>query len=104
MKLIYSHDNIMVLHVAKNLLALNDIVSFVKNEHTMPNGSGHGIGNVFLELWINHDEDYAKASKVIDSEIVNPIKKDSWNCEQCQEENDGGFEICWNCQGISPLQ
>lgn len=37
-----------------------------------------GMSNVFLELWTNHDEDYARASKVIDSEVVNPKKKDLW--------------------------
>lgn len=35
-----------------------------------------GMSNVFLELWTNQDEDYARASKVIDSEVVNPKKKD----------------------------
>ncbi|MFT4748417.1 MAG: hypothetical protein ACI9E4_000080 [Pseudohongiellaceae bacterium] len=104
MKLIYTHDNVMVLHSAKNILGLNDIASFVKNEHTIPNGGRHGMGNVFLELWINHDEDFAKASSVIDSEIVNPVAKDSWNCEECKEENEGGFEICWNCQSVPPHQ
>jgi len=57
MKIIYSHDNIMVLHSAKNILALKDIASFVKNEHPIPSGTRHGMGNVFLELWINHDDD-----------------------------------------------
>ncbi|MFT4888683.1 MAG: hypothetical protein ACJAY7_001312 [Pseudohongiellaceae bacterium] len=42
MKFIYSHDNIMVLHSAKNILALNDIAFFVKNEYTIANGAGHG--------------------------------------------------------------
>jgi hypothetical protein len=104
MKFIYSHDNIMVLHIAKNILALNDIASFVKNEHTIPNGAGHGMDNVFFELWINHNDDYAKASAVIDREIVNPVAKNSWKCKQCAEENEGGFDICWNCQSILPEQ
>jgi len=47
----------MVLHSAKNILALKDIASFVKNEHPIPSGTRHGMGNVFLELWINHDDD-----------------------------------------------
>lgn len=84
MKVIHSHDNIMVLHSAKNVLARNNITSFVKNEHTIPNGGRYGIDNVLLELWINHDEDYAKASSVIDSAIVNPVVKDSWKCRDAE--------------------
>jgi|TARA_B110000971_G_scaffold16777_1_gene15487 hypothetical protein len=64
------------LHFANDIPAPNDSASFVKNKNTISNGGKHGMGNVFLELWTNHDEDYAKASKVIDSEIVNPMKKD----------------------------
>lgn len=100
MKHIYTHENIAVLHSAKNILSLNDIESFVKNEHVIPNGARHGINNIFLELWINHDKDYEKASVIIDSEIENPEPKDSWLCTKCHEENDGSFEICWKCQTV----
>jgi len=64
------------LHFAKNIPAPNDIASFVKNEHTNTNGGKHGMSNVFFERWTNHGKDYAKACKVLDREIVNPMKKD----------------------------
>ena len=48
----------------------------MKNEHTNTNGGKHGMSNVFFELWTNHGKDYAKACKVLDREIVNPMKKD----------------------------
>ena len=34
------------------------------------------MSNVFFERWTNHGKDYAKACKVLDREIVNPMKKD----------------------------
>lgn len=102
MKLIYTHDNIMVLNSAKNILALNDVESFVKNEHVIPNGARHGINNIFHELWINHDKDYAKASTIIETEVENPEPKSPWLCTKCSEENDGSFEVCWQCQTAQP--
>ena len=26
----------------------------------------------------------------------------AWRCPQCDETNDGHFELCWNCQGDRP--
>ena len=100
MRLIYTHENIAVLHSAKNILSLNDIDSFVKNEHVIPTGARHGINNIFLELWINCDKDYDRASAIIENEIENPEPKDSWVCAKCNEENDGSFELCWSCQTV----
>lgn len=100
MKHIYTNENIMLLHSAKNILALNDIRSFVKNEHVIPTGARHGINNIFLELWINHDQDYAKAKEIIENEVENPESKESWVCSECNEENGGSFEFCWNCQTV----
>ncbi|MEX0963525.1 MAG: DUF2007 domain-containing protein [Pseudohongiellaceae bacterium] len=98
MKHVYTHDNITVLHSAKNILALNEIESFVKNEHAIPNGARHGIENTFLELWITNDQDFDKACSIIDEQLVNPEPKPAWVCTDCGEENDGSFDFCWKCQ------
>ncbi|MFT7470489.1 MAG: hypothetical protein ACI8XU_000378 [Kiritimatiellia bacterium] len=98
MQKIYTHENVVVLHSVKNILARNDIESFVKNEHTIPNGARHGIANMFLELWIINDQDFAKASLVMEEQLNNPEPSDPWNCPKCDEENDGSFDFCWKCQ------
>ncbi len=101
MKHIYTHDNVVVLHSVKNVLAASDIESFVKNEHTIPVSANHGINNIFHELWILNDQDYDKARMIIDKEIDNPEPKASWVCSNCGEENEGSFEICWKCQKVA---
>ena len=98
MKPIYTHDNVVILHSVKNILAINDIESFVKNEHTIPIGAQHGINNTFFELWIVNDQDLEKAKAIIEKEIDNPVFKNSWICSNCGEKNEGSFEICWKCQ------
>lgn len=92
MKRIYTYDNIVVLHLVKNVLALNDIESFIKNEYTMPAGPSHGINNIFHELWILNDKDYEKASRFIETEMENLVSKAEWICSNCREENDGSFD------------
>lgn len=98
MKKIYTDESVVVLHSAKNILALNSIESFVKNEHTIPNGARHGIQNMFLELWIINDQDFAKASSIIEEQLTDPAPTKPWVCNKCTEENDGSFDFCWKCQ------
>ena len=98
MKLIYKHENIAVLHSAKNVLELNDIESFVKGEHGSTMSARFGISNIFHELWLKQDQDYDRASQIIETVIENPERKASWICAKCSEENDGSFEVCWKCQ------
>lgn len=98
MKRVYTNDNIVVVQNVRNVLALSSIESFVKNEHTVPVGAQHGINNIFHELWILNDEDYKKASAIIENEIENPRSQASWICSNCNEDNEGSFEICWKCQ------
>ena len=98
MKLIYKHDNIAVLHSARNILALNGVESFVRDEHGTSMSARFGISNIFHELWLEHDQDFEKASTIIENEIENPATKASWVCVKCSEENDGNFDLCWKCQ------
>lgn len=101
MKHIYTNENSALLHSAKNILAQNDIESFVKNEHTAPNGARHGIENTFLELWVINDQDFAKAATIIEEQVRNPEPKAAWTCSNCSEENDGSFDFCWQCQTVN---
>jgi hypothetical protein len=99
-KHIYTHYNIMVLHSVKNILSMHSIESIVKNEHTVPVGPQHGINNIFHELWLLNDEDFDKATAIIESEFENPDPGIPWYCSKCGEENEGNFEVCWNCQSV----
>lgn len=98
MKQIYTHDNIVDLQSAKIILALNDIESFVENERTIPSGARHGIENTFLALWTSNDQDIAKASEIIETQLTNPEPIKAWACATCDKENDRSFDFCWQCQ------
>ncbi len=101
MKHVYTHDNITVLHSVKNVLALHDIESVVKNEHLSAIGVRHGIQNTFHELWILNDGDLEQALSVIHDEVDNPVSAEPWICANCNEENEGVFAVCWKCQSAA---
>ena len=102
MKLIYTHENTMLLHSAKNILDSNNIETSLNNEHSAPSGPNLGISNIFQELWVVHDEDYLRAREILEREIINPEPKSAWTCPQCNEDNAGSFDFCWNCQTAKP--
>ena len=98
MKLIYQHDNMALVQSAKNILAINHIESFIKGEHGSTMSADFGIANIFHQLWIQDDQDYIKATNIINQQIDNPTHTADWTCKKCNELNDASFEICWNCQ------
>ncbi|MCH7671266.1 MAG: DUF2007 domain-containing protein [Proteobacteria bacterium] len=98
MNIVYKHENKAILHSAKNLLELNGIECFLINEHSATAGGNLGLSNTAAELWVRNASDEAKARGIIDAEITNASSKPSWICGQCEEENDGSFEVCWKCQ------
>jgi hypothetical protein len=102
MKLIYTDENIMLIHSAKNILEQNNIETVFKNEFSATNGANLGINNIFQELWVVNDADYLNAREIIEREIVNPVPRTAWVCPQCKEENAGSFDFCWNCQTARP--
>ncbi len=101
MKQIYTSESIVLLHSVKNFLALNEIESFIKNEHNIPNSARHGIENVFLELWLLNDQDFDKAQAILERQVNKLAPKPEWTCTRCDEPNDGSFDFCWNCQGAT---
>ena len=98
MNIVYKHENKAILHSARNLLELNGIECFIKNEHSASASGNLGITNAAAELWIRNAIDAEKAASLIDKEISNDSEKPSWSCEQCGEENAGSFDVCWKCQ------
>jgi hypothetical protein len=97
MSLVYRNENNLMVHSARNILEVNDINCYLKNEHGNTMGIEFGLSNL-LELWVSDIKDYDKAMLLIKNEVENPTEKPAWNCSGCQEENEGSFEICWSCQ------
>lgn len=52
------------------------------------------------EIWVMHDGDYDRASRVIkETEAAMAHQSDlpEWECARCHEANPPSFDLCWNC-------
>lgn len=97
MKLIYTHQNAILVQNAKNILVNEGIPVQLKNEF-----SAGGMGELsaidsWLELWILDANDQERATQALKC-LDEPESQDDWQCANCGEKNYSSFNICWNCQ------
>ena len=52
------------------------------------------------EIWLRHDEHHAAARALLDELARVPQRR--WQCPQCGEQIEGGFEQCWACGALMP--
>lgn len=96
MKLIYTHENNILVGNARNLLVEHGVESILKNEFA---GSGAGELSTFdtwQEVWVR-DEDYQNAQQILEV-LSAPVDGETWACARCGEINEPTFHSCWNCQ------
>ena len=101
MKKVYSHENLMLVTSAKNLLELNGIERFIKNEFHA--SGGHvGFESIPIELWVHDASQAEKAVSVLEKELSAEHSGQQWACTACGEVNEASFETCWKCQAAAP--
>jgi len=97
MKLIYTHENRLLVSNAYNILQHAGIDLTLKNEYAAGASGDLPFLNTWLEVWVVNDEDYDQAAKTLDT-ALNNINMHEWSCSNCNESNAASFEICWKCQ------
>ncbi len=100
MKKVYSHENLAILNSAKNLLEIDGIECFIKNEY---HASGGHVGweSIPIELWVHDDQQAASAAAILANGFTATSESPEWECLHCGEKNDGSFETCWKCQKVA---
>ncbi len=101
MKLIYTHENPMLVAHAKNLLQQQGLEVIIKNEFARGAAGDIAVLDTWPEVWVLNDRDYATAVEIVKSATC-PPSASHWVCDNCGEENAGSFEHCWNCQNERP--
>ncbi len=96
MKLVYTHENKILVENARNLLAESKIDCTLRNEF-----SSGAIGDLapieaWAELWVVNEADEQRAKSILQRLNEDQTGKE-WIC-QCGESNEAGFESCWSCQ------
>ena len=52
------------------------------------------------EIWLRHAEQESRARALLDELARLPQRR--WQCANCGEQIEGGFEQCWHCGGPMP--
>jgi hypothetical protein len=97
MKMIYTNENPFIVSNAKNILESHGIDVILKNEFSSSAVGEISAFDTWVEIWVRNGSDYEKAFEIIESSL-SPKDADEWLCDECEEDNDAAFEICWNCQ------
>jgi len=97
-KLLYTHENRLIVSNIANLLQHNNIDIHFKNEY-----AGAAAGDIvphetWLEIWVD-DSDFNAALAIINDIDTNTVATD-WHCQNCGETNPDSFELCWQCSTL----
>lgn len=106
MKLIFTHENLAIVHHFKSLLESKDIQCKVTNENLASSPGGLSRQENWPKLWILAPEKLNDALQIIKSENINDEsnkKYKTWKCSNCGEVLEEQFLICWKC-GTSSSQ
>lgn len=58
---------------------------------------------VFSELWVLQNEDYARLRHLLEEGLVlPPSNQDSWTCPPCGERHENQLGTCWKCERERP--
>ena len=97
MKLVYTHENrLMVLNV-RNILSDHGIEVVINKEYASSAAGGLAPTDTWPEVWIVNDDDFGSSINIIESLDVE-LKTAMWQCSECFEMNDETFDYCWNCK------
>jgi hypothetical protein len=96
MKLIYTHENRLLVSNVQNILENANIAVTLKNEYAAGASGDLSFLNTWMEVWVINDEDYGKAMQMIETTLNS--NSGEWICNGCNERNAASFDFCWSCQ------
>lgn len=93
----FSSENRFEVNQVHDLLQSYRIPCFIKNEFA----SG-GVGEIspfdaWPEVWLFDDEWLPRVKRLLAEFQAQDNAAVSWCCSGCGEDNEGNFEICWQC-------
>ncbi len=97
MKRVYTNENRFDVDAMRAMLESHGVPTMLKNEFTAGIMGEVPFFETWPEIWVP-DDWQAQAVRLIQQLQVQITAKSDWKCEQCNEENPGTFEICWNCE------
>ncbi|PKF49171.1 DUF2007 domain-containing protein [Enterovibrio nigricans] len=91
---VYSASNSLEAHSLKGMLESEGIRVMLKGE-SLSSATGELPADVLaVTLWVDIAREAVARKALLHYEAQSSVV---WFCRDCQEENGGNFEICWQC-------
>ena len=103
MKKVYTNESIALVGMSKAYLLERGIDCIIRNEFGSSVMGEVAFFEVWPELWVLNEQDYANAMILIEGlQQQATIDGPEWDCQQCKETNPGNFGVCWQCGAERP--
>ena len=102
MKKLTSAETIVTITHYKNVLESEGIRCEIRNQHLGGIMGEMPVFETWPQLWVVNDLDFDRAQQLIEA-ADNESPQEPWQCERCNEENEGQFSACWNCGAAADL-
>lgn len=96
MKLIYQHENRLLVSNAQNILENAGIETCLKNEFASSAAGELSPFDTWMQLWLLYENDINRAQQLLKN-IEETSTQEDWTCKNCNETNGIGLDYCWNC-------
>jgi hypothetical protein len=98
LKLVFTHENPLIVGNARGVLEAAGIDVVVRNEFAQGGLGELSVFDTWPELWVLADLDYRRAVAVLEASVIDR-GEEGWSCDACGETNGAAFELCWHCGG-----
>ena len=101
MKLVYTHENrLMVLNV-RNILSDHGIEVVVNKEYASSAAGGLAPIDTWPEVWVVNDDDFGSSMNITESLDVE-LNTAMSQCREFREMYYETFDYCWKCKRDKP--
>lgn len=103
MQKLFVSPNLVEVESLKNVLEQAGIQSWIKNQRSSSLAGEVPFAEVFPELWVLNDADYAEAQQFLENwRAAKPYESTGWTCGRCGESHEKDFTSCWQCGSDRP--
>ena len=104
MRKLFVSPDLVEVESLKDILGQAGIQSWIKNQRGSSLAGEVPFAEVFPELWVLNDADYAAAHQFLENwRTAKPYESTDWICFRCGESHEKDFTSCWQCGSDRPL-
>ncbi len=96
MKLVYTHQSLIMVAQAKSSLDQLSIRCVIHNEYASGAMGELAPIDIWPELFVLHDRDEERA-RIALSYVSADSAAPEWSCKACSSLNPATFDTCWHC-------